>query len=81
MKKLFCMLLISVLVIFQALSAMRLVRSFLAVTLCSAVLSVVCAFSGIVISILAGTPVGSTIVAVNIAAFGVFSLAGRLVKA
>ena len=74
-------LLISALVIFPALSAMRLFRSFFSVTVCSAVLSVVCAFSDIVISILAGTPVGSTIVAVNIAAFGVFSLAGRFVKA
>lgn len=74
-------LLISALVIFPALSAMRLFRSFFSVTVCSAVLSVVCAFSGIVISILAGTPVGSTIVAVNLAAFGVFSLAGRFVKA
>ena len=74
-------LLISALVIFPALSAMRLFRSFFSVTVCSAVLSVVCAFGGIVISILAGTPVGSTIVAVNIAAFGVFSLAGRFVKA
>ena len=74
-------LLISALVIFPALSAMRLFRSFFSVTVCSAVLSVVCAFSGIVISILAGPPVGSTIVAVNIAAFGVFSLAGRFVKA
>ena len=74
-------LLISALVIFPALSAMRLFRSFFSVTVCSAVLSVVCAFSGIVISILAGTPVGSTIVAVNIVAFGLFSLAGRFVKA
>lgn len=74
-------LLISALVIFPALSAMRLFRSFFSVTVCSAVLSVVCAFSGIVISILAGTPVGSTIVVVNLAAFGVFSLAGRFVKA
>lgn len=74
-------LLISALVIFPALSAMRLFRSFFSVTVCSAVLSVICALSGIVISILAGTPVGSTIVAVNLAAFGVFSLAGRFVKA
>lgn len=65
-------LLISALVIFPALSAMRLFRSFFSVTVCSAVLSVICALSGIVISILAGTPVGSTIVAVNLAAFGVF---------
>lgn len=69
-------LLISALVIFPALSAMRLFDSFMKVTICSAVLSVICAFSGIVISILAGTPVGSTIVAVDAAAFGVCALAG-----
>ncbi len=69
-------LLISALVIFPALSAMRLFDSFMKVTICSAVLSVICAFSGIVISILAGTPVGSTIVAVDAAAFGVSALAG-----
>ena len=73
-------LLISALVIFPALSAMRVFRSFLSVTLCSAVLSVFCAGSGIIISILAGTPVGSTIVAVNILAFAVFSLAGKALK-
>ena len=50
-------LLISALIIFPAMSAMRLFRSFKGVTVCSAVLSVVCAFLGIIISILAGTPV------------------------
>lgn len=73
-------LLISALVIFPALSAMRVFRSFLSVTICSAVLSVSCAASGILISILAGTPVGSTIVAVDILAFAVFSLAGKALK-
>ena len=73
-------LLISALVIFPALSAMRVCRSFLSVTICSAVLSVSCAGSGILISILAGTPVGSTIVAVDILAFAVFSLAGKALK-
>ena len=62
-------LLISALVIFPALSAMRLFRSFRKVTICSAVLSVICALVGIVVSILAGTPVGSTIVAANVVAF------------
>ena len=71
-------LLISALVIFPALSAMRIFRSFLSVTVCSAVLSVACSFLGILISVLAGTPVGSTIVAVQIAAFAVFSLVGGL---
>ncbi|MCD8331480.1 MAG: metal ABC transporter permease, partial [Oscillospiraceae bacterium] len=59
-------LLISALVIFPALSAMRLFQNFKAVTICSAVLSVVCALAGMLISILAGTPVGSPIVAVDV---------------
>ena len=71
-------LLISALVVFPALSAMRLFRSFRSVTICSAVLSVICAFVGIVISILAGTPVGSTIVAIDVVAFGICWAAGRL---
>jgi len=70
-------LLISALVIFPALSAMRVFKSFRAVTICSAVLSVVCALTGILISILAGTPVGATIVSVDVAAFGIFSLVGK----
>jgi zinc transport system permease protein len=71
-------LLISALVIFPALSAMRIFKSFKGVTICSAVLSVVCAFAGILISILAGTPVGSTIVAADVAAFAVCYLTGRI---
>ena len=71
-------LLISALVIFPALSSMRIFRSFKTVTVFSAILSVTCAFTGIVISILAGTPVGSTIVAVDVAAFAVCCAAGKL---
>lgn len=71
-------LLISALVVFPALSAMRLFRNFRAVTICSAVLSVICAFSGIIISILAGAPVGSTIVSVDVTAFAVCYVAGML---
>ena len=71
-------LLISALVIFPALSAMRLFGSFKAVTVCSAVLSVVCALLGILISVLAGTPVGSTIVAVDVAALALCCAAGML---
>ena len=70
-------LLISALVIFPALSAMRLFQNFRSVTVCSAVLSVSCAALGILISILAGTPVGSTIVAVDILAFLICSALGR----
>lgn len=71
-------LLISALIIFPALSAMRVFKSFRAVIICSAIVSVVCAAGGILVSILADTPVGSTIVAVDIAAFLIFSLAGRV---
>ena len=69
-------LLISALVIFPALSAMRVFKSFRSVTVCSAALSMFCALLGILISIVGGTPVGSTIVAVDIAAFTLFSIAG-----
>ena len=69
-------LLVSALIIFPALSAMRVFRSFLSVTLCSTILSVLCAVSGILISILASTPVGSTIVAVDILAYLCFMAAG-----
>ncbi|MBQ7433530.1 MAG: metal ABC transporter permease [Lachnospiraceae bacterium] len=71
-------LLISALVIFPALSAMRVFQRFLSVTICSAVLSVCCAASGILISIVQGTPVGSTIVAVNIVVFVVFAIIGKI---
>ncbi len=73
-------LLITALVIFPAISAMRVCKSFLSVTICSAIISVVCAFSGLMISILAGLPVGSTIVAVDIFAFIIFSILGKIKK-
>ena len=72
-------LLISALVIFPALSAMRMFKSFRSVTICAAVLSVLCSLIGILASILAGTPVGSTIVAVQIVAFGLSWLAGTAI--
>lgn len=71
-------LLITALVVFPALSAMRLFKSFLAVTVFSAVLSVICALCGILISILGGTPVGSTIVATDVVAFFICLFAGRV---
>ena len=71
-------LLISALVIFPALSAMRLFKSFRSVTISAAVMSVISATAGILISILAGTPVGSTIVAVDIAVFLVSYGIGRI---
>ena len=71
-------LLISALVIFPALSAMRVYKTFLSVTICSVVCSVICAVIGILLSILAGTPVGSTIVATDIAAFIVSCAVGKI---
>ena len=67
-------LLISALVIFPAISAMRLFKSFFSVTICSAIISVGCAIAGLLIAILAGTPVGSTIVAADITVFLAFYL-------
>ena len=71
-------LLISALIIFPALSAMRLFRSFRAVTVCSAVLSVICALTGMLVSIVGGTPVGSTIVAVDIAVYVAFVIIEKI---
>lgn len=70
-------LLISALVIFPALSAMRVFKSFKAVTVSSAIISVICSIIGLLISILAGTPVGSTIVAADIVAFIIFTIIGK----
>ncbi len=71
-------LLISALVIFPALSAMRVFKNFKSVTIFAAIISVICALIGMLVSLLSGTPVGSTIVAVNVAAFAVCSLIGAL---
>ncbi|MBR2468680.1 MAG: metal ABC transporter permease [Fibrobacter sp.] len=67
-------LLVSALVVFPALSAMRIFKSFFSVTVAAAVISVACSLIGILVAILAGTPVGSTIVAADIVAFGSFYL-------
>ena len=71
-------LLISALVIFPAISAMQVFRSFRSVTVCAAVFSVCGALAGMIISILQGTPVGSTIVAVNIVIFLACLLIGQI---
>lgn len=71
-------LLISALVIFPALSAMRIFKNFRAVILCSAVISIVAAAGGIILSVLASTPVGATIVVADIVIFFLFSLLGKV---
>lgn len=73
-------LLISALIIFPSLSAMRVFRSFRGVIICSAVISVLCAAVGIIASILYLTPVGSTIVAADILAFFLFSILSVFLK-
>ncbi len=73
-------LLISALVIFPALASMRIFKSFRSVTISSAVISVVCSTLGLLISLLAGTPVGSTIVAADLAAFLICTITGKLLK-
>ncbi len=73
-------LLISSLIIFPALSAMRVFRSFRSVTVCSAVLSVVCFTLGMTLSYALETPSGASVVAVNIIAFALFALTGRLLR-
>jgi len=71
-------MLISSLVIFPALSAMRLLRSFRGVVLCAGLLSVCCFCLGLTASYLLSTPVGASVVLVNLASFLLCSLAGRL---
>ncbi len=71
-------LLISALIIFPALSAMRVFKSFLSVTVCAAAVGVLCTVCGIVASIVLATPVGATVVAVDIIVFGVFYAVGKL---
>ena len=69
-------LLTSALIIFPSLSAMRVFKSFRSVILCSAAISVICSVIGIIVSILVSTPIGSTIVAIDIVVFLMFSIVG-----
>ena len=73
-------LLLSALVVFPPLAAMRVCHTFKSVTVCSAVISVACALLGMLVSIVASTPVGSTIVLMDVAAFVVLWLVGILRK-
>lgn len=73
-------LLVSALVIFPALSAMRVFKSFRAVTVCAGVLAVICSTLGLLISIVLSTPVGATIVAVQVVAFVLFCTVSKIKK-
>ncbi len=65
-------LLISALVIFPAVTAMQLFKSFRNVTIASALISVVCACCGLMVAVFRGTPVGSTIVVADLVVFVIF---------
>jgi zinc transport system permease protein len=71
-------LLISSLIIFPALSSMRLFKSFRAVTVSSALISVLCFLAGIVVSYVAATPTGASVVFFNMIVFAVFAILGVL---
>ena len=73
-------LLISALVIFPALSAMRVFKNFKSVVICSGIISVISSLFGMIISIIESTPVGSTIVAVDIVVFIIFAIVGLLIR-
>jgi zinc transport system permease protein len=68
-------MLISSLIIFPALTSMRLCKKFKTVTICSAIVSVICFFVGVVISYVKTLPTGASVVLVNIGAFLLFWLA------
>ncbi len=73
-------LLISALIIFPALSAMRLFRSFRSVMMTAAAISVFGSLLGLLLSLLFSTPTGATVVAVHMVIFGIFSLLRMVVK-
>ncbi len=73
-------LLISALIIFPALSAMRMFKSFKSVTICSAIIAVICSLCGIFASIIFDTPVGATIVSADVTVFAISCIAGKLIK-
>ena len=73
-------LLISALITFPALSAMRVFKTFKSVVICAAGISIGCALVGVCISLALATPIGSTIVVVDTVIFGIFSLVGAVLK-
>lgn len=73
-------LLITALVVFPSLSAMRVERSFKKVIILSVVISVICVVTGLLISILCSTPVGATIVIVDAICFALFVVIGKALK-
>ncbi len=73
-------LLISSLIIFPALTAMRVCKYFKSVVVLSAVISILCFVSGLIVSYFFSTPTGATVVVINIIAFIILSAAGKLIR-
>ena len=73
-------MLISSLIIFPALTSMRVFNSFKSVILSSGVISVVCFFMGITLSFMYSTPAGASVVIVNAVVFSLFSIIGLVTK-
>jgi zinc transport system permease protein len=67
-------MLISSLIVFPALTSMRLFKKFRSVTICSACVSVSCFFAGVVVSYVSATPTGASVVMINIFMFLLFWL-------
>ena len=70
-------LLMSALIVFPAMSAMKICKSFKFTIIVAAIIAVICAVGGVLLSILLETPVGATIAAVDILAYGIFAIIGR----
>ena len=71
-------LLISALIIFPALTSMRVFKSYKKVTVSAAILSAICFVIGIFCSYTISIPVGATVVVINIIAFLIFFLIGKI---
>ena len=70
-------LLMSALIVFPAMSAMRVCKSFKATLVVSSLIGVICAVFGVLFSMILETPVGATIAAADVLAFGIFLLIGK----
>lgn len=73
-------LLVAALIIFPALSAMRVFKSFKSVVISSAIIAIICSVLGIFASMVFATPVGATIVTTDAIVFGIFCIAGKIKK-
>lgn len=73
-------MMISSLIIFPALSSMRLFKTFKSVIISSGIISVLCFFMGMIISFAFSTPAGATIVVANLIVFLIFNILGGIKK-